>query len=580
MCGLGVAAEKPNIILIFTDDHGWPDIGSAGVYDDLKTPHLDQLAADGVRCTNGYVTAPQCVPSRGGLLAGRDQSRFGLETNGSPLEGFNAEATIGERLQKQGYKTGQIGKWHLGPASEIGTHGFDEVYNKNSARPAFATYQLDGSDREPGPDDSDLYHLDACTEAALAFLDRHGEDPFFLYLAYRAPHVPLDAPEKYLSRFPGKMPERRRQALAMISAMDDGIGRIRERLEEKDLTKETLIFFIGDNGAPLKIHKIDAPGGGPGWDGSLNEPMNGEKGMLSEGGIRVPFLVAWPGMIPGGQVYDEPVISLDVAATVVALSGLEEDPLLDGINLVPYLSGKVSGSPHEALFFRWSSQSAIRMGDWKYLRGGSREYLFNLAEDSGESENLFTKMPEKAAELRSRLEAWTQELDPPGFIGTEMPSTWERYFDHYLDGKEVSKESVSKLNEPSNVEGWIARNSKIKVDQGVLQLLDPDGEKRLRPFLANSKLKLAGPLRVSVVMERPPVGKLLTSWRLEGQEDFGEEQVILEAVENAPRTFTGVIPVSETVIHLRLLFPNGNASINEIRLADTEGKILQQWTFQ
>ncbi|MEM9018215.1 MAG: sulfatase-like hydrolase/transferase, partial [Verrucomicrobiota bacterium] len=351
---LASGGEKPNFIVIFTDDHGWPDIGSAGVYEDLVTPHLDQLAEDGVRCTNGYVTAPQCVPSRGGLLIGRDQSRFGLETNASSLEGFNAETTIAERLQGVGYATGQIGKWHLGPASEITNHGFDDVFAKNSARPAFATYRLDGSDREPGLDETPLYHLGACTEAALAFLERHHETPFFLYLAYRAPHVPLDAPEKYLSRFPGEMPERRRQALAMISAMDDGVGRIREALSEKGLVERTLIFFIGDNGAPLKIHKIDAPGGGPGWDGSLNAPMNGEKGMLSEGGIRVPYLVAWPGVIPSGQVYDAPVTSLDVAATAASQAGIEEAEL-DGVDLAPFFVEGEENRPHRALFWRWST---------------------------------------------------------------------------------------------------------------------------------------------------------------------------------------------------------------------------------
>ncbi len=170
-----------------TDDHGWPDIGAVGIYDDLKTPHIDQLAADGVRCTSGYVTAPQCVPSRGGLLAGRDQSRFGLETNGSSLDGFNAEQIIAERLKNAGYATGQIGKWHLGPVQEISNHGFDDVFAKNSNRPGFANYGIDGSDQAPGKEGTKMYHLDACSAAATAFIDRHAEESFFLYLAYRAP---------------------------------------------------------------------------------------------------------------------------------------------------------------------------------------------------------------------------------------------------------------------------------------------------------------------------------------------------------------------------------------------------------
>ena len=571
---------KPNIILFFTDDHGWPDIGAAGVYDDLKTPHIDQLVADGVRCTNGYVTAPQCVPSRGGLLTGRDQSRFGLETNGETLDGFNAEVKIGQRLQKAGYKTGQTGKWHLGPGPEIASHGFDEVYYKNSARPAWATFNLDGSDREPGYDESGVYHLDACSQAATAFIDRHGDNPFFLYVAYRAPHVPLDAPEKYLSRFPGKMPERRRQALAMISAMDDGIGLVREKLAEKGLTEKTLIFFIGDNGAPLKIHKLDAPGGGPGWDGSLNEPMNGEKGMLAEGGIRVPFVAAWPGTIPSGQVYNEPVISMDVAATAVALAGLPHDEKLDGVNLIAYLRGEAEGAPHEALFWRWSSQSAIRVGDWKFLRGGSREYLFDIVKDPGESESLLAVHPEKATELRSRLLEWTNELSPPGFIGKMMPETWEKYFDHYLDGKPVSLKDTAKLEQPENIQGWIARNSSIKVDKGILKLLDPDGEKRLAPFIANNQLSFDGPFNVSVELAKPVSGGLSVASRENSEKDFSKGKIPLKSSPEEPLRFSGLVPTTATVIHLRVLFPNGNAEIKSIQVSDPEGEILKRWKFQ
>lgn len=575
-----MAADKPNIVLFFTDDHGWPDIGAAGIYDDLKTPYIDQLVADGVNCTNGYVTAPQCVPSRGGLLTGRDQSRFGLETNGETLEGFNAEVKIGQRLQQVGYKTLQTGKWHLGPGPEIATHGFDEVYNKNSGRPAWATFNLDGSDREPGHDASDLYHLDACTRAATTFIDRHGDNPFFLYIAYRAPHVPLDAPEKYLSRFPGKMPERRRQALAMIAAMDDGVGLVREKLEEKGLTEKTLIFFIGDNGAPLKIHKIDAPGGGPGWDGSLNEPMNGEKGMLSEGGIRVPFVAAWPGTIPGGQVYDEPVISMDVAATAVALAGLPFDEKLDGTNLVPYLSGEKDGSPHEALFWRWSSQSAIREGDWKFLRGGSREYLFDIVKDPGESENLMKAHPGKADALRARLLSWTNELNPPGFIGGEMPVVWENYFDHYLDGRPVSKKEVANLSQPEAIQGWIARNSVIKEGKKGLRLLDPDGEKKLSPFIANNQINVNGPFQVSVELVDPLHEQLAVTWRESGEKDFGGAKAVLTADGDEPRLLSGFVSTTEKVIHLRVLFPNGNAEIRSIQMSDRDGKVLEQWKFQ
>lgn len=572
-----IAADTPNLILIYTDDHGWPDIGAAGIYGDLKTPHLDQLAADGVRCTNGYVTAPQCVPSRGGLLAGRDQSKFGLETNGSSLEGFNAEVTIAERLQKAGYATGQIGKWHLGPPPEIPTHGFDDVFAKNSGAPAFATFRLDGSDREPGMDDTKMYHLDACSLAATAFIDRHAENPFFLYLAYRAPHVPLDAPEKYLKRFPGKMPERRRQALAMISAMDDGVGAIRKKLEEKKLTERTLLFFIGDNGAPLKIHKLDAPGGGPGWDGSLNEPMNGEKGMLSEGGIRVPFLAAWPGRIPAGQVYDKPVISLDVAATAADLAGLPNDDTRDGVNLVPYWSGEKEGAPHEVLYWRWASQSAVREGKWKFLRGGSREYLFDMAGDPEEKKNLLAGHPEIANRLRKRLSDWTQELEPPGFQGENMPEVWNQYYDHYLDGKPVSPAATKKIKEET-IDGWLIRNGQLRKRGGALHLIDSNGKQRFAPFIANSRIAVKGPVEVRIEMADTPSGDVSVQWREEDQKDFVAGQDLLLSGQGDLRK--GVLDTPAKIVHLRVRFEDvTNIAIKAIRLQRENGKVLQEWDF-
>jgi arylsulfatase A-like enzyme len=439
------AAPKPNVILIYTDDHGWPDLGVTGLYQDLKTPHLDALAAAGVRCTNGYSSAPQCVPSRGGLLTSRYQNRFGLESNPDSLDGFNREQTVAERLSEAGYVTGQIGKWHLGRTKDIPEHGFQHVYAKHANHSHMANFTIDGKSipmqavKDPG------YHLDACSTAAVSFITRFAKKPFFLYLAYRAPHVPLDAPKKYLDRFPGQMPERRRQALAMISAMDDGVGRIVAQLRNSGIEERTLIFFIGDNGAPLKIHKLDAPGGGPGWDGSLNAPMNGEKGMLTEGGIRVPFLACWKGTFPPGQVYEHPVIALDATASALALAGLSSDDL-DGVNLVPHLSGQVHTAPHEALYWRWLSQSAIRKGQWKLLRFDGREYLFDLQKDPGETNNLFAKRPEMAASLRADLTHWANTLTKPGLEAVKsegMKKQGEIYFSWYLDGKrEVESPSI------------------------------------------------------------------------------------------------------------------------------------------
>ena len=434
---------KPNVIVIFTDDHGYSDLSCQGVYDDVKTPHIDKLAEGGVRMTDGYASAPQCVPSRGGLISGQYQNRFGLESNPEAqdptvMRRFGDLTTVAERMRQAGYATGMAGKWHLGPHPDIADHGFDKVFFKNSNAAGFWNMDLDGKDLEPIEQNGGGYHLDLIADFACAFIDRHKDQPFYFYLAPRAPHVPLDAPPHYLERFPGEMPERRRQALAMLSAVDDGVGRIMTTLREHQLEENTLIFLVGDNGAPLKIHKLDAPGGGPGWDGSLNDPLNGEKGMLAEGGIRTPFVAYWKGTIPGGQIYRHPVISIDTTATAVALAGLPDDPRLDGVNLLPYLTGAKSGAPHETLYWRWLNQSAIRQGDWKFLRGANREYLFNLKADVGETNNLIAEHPEKADALKGELAAWAAGLIPPGLDAMDTPGmnkAGSQFFDWYLDGK-------------------------------------------------------------------------------------------------------------------------------------------------
>lgn len=577
---LCAAAKKPNIIVIYTDDHGWPDIGVAGINDDLQTPNLDRLAKDGVYATSGYSTAPQCVPSRAGLLIGKSQNRFGVESNGNSLEGFNSELTIAERLKKAGYATGQIGKWHLGPSNEIPKHGFDDVYSKNANRPCHANYTLDGKSVPMQMVNDKLYHLDACSEAARVFIERHRDEPFFLYLAYRAPHVPLDAPKKYLNRFPGKMPERRRQALAMIAAMDDGVGLIRKTLAKHELAENTLIFYIGDNGAPLKIHQLDAPGGGPGWDGSLNKPMNGEKGMLSEGGMRVPYVVAWPGRIPGGQIYDHPVISLDVAATAVAMAGQPTDPSLDGVNLIPYLSGEAQGAPHETLQWRWVAQAAIREGKWKYLKGGKREYLFDLENDREELSNLLASEPKIANRLRARLVAWAADMKPAGLATKGMSEVWENYYDFYLDGKPAPALRAKFQPNPdsSDTQGWFSRSAKLRLRNHALQILPARNQ---NPTLIISKLKLKGPLKAKVELSQSKPGKVGFAWRLSGQKDFPKEQLVAMDTKVVPdwQTHEIEIPAVGTVIHLRLLLPPGESAIRSIRLSGTKGGNTKSWRF-
>ena len=489
--------SQPNVIVIFTDDHGYTDLSCQEIRQDIRTPNIDSLATGGIRMASGYVTAPQCVPSRAGLISGKYQNRFGVESNGVALDGFNLQQTLARRLKQAGYATGMTGKWHLGEPDEIVNHGFDDVYYKNSNQPGWSNFSLDGEDRIPGKEDAQGYHLDICSDAACAFIRRHKDQPFFFYCAYRAPHVPLDAPKKYLDRFPGPMPERRRQCLAMMSAVDDGVGKILATLRQYQLEENTLIFFMGDNGAPLKIYKLDEPGSGAGWDGSLNDPLNGEKGMLSEGGIRVPFAVYWKGKFASGQTYDHPVISLDVAATACALAGLPDDPTLDGVNLVPFLTGENKSPPHETLYWRWIAQSAVREGKWKYLRGGKREYLFDLESDKEEKHNLISSEPEIADRLRSKLVAWSEELQPPGVETKAMSTTWEDYYDFYLDGKPAPKQRAKFLPEAPATEnqndqalqGWTLRNGSVVAKVGRIEIQSNSGAKQ-GSFLANSKLEI------------------------------------------------------------------------------------------
>lgn len=573
------ADERPNIIVFYTDDHGYADLSCQGVFDDIRTPNVDRLAKSGVRVLHGYSTAPQCVPSRAGLLVGKFQSRFGVESNRMPLDGFNRELTIAERLQDVGYITGQFGKWHLGAGPEITRHGFKYVYNQNSQAPFVANITTSGEDRPMGRMKPDMYHVDGCSHAAAAIIDRHKNDPFFLYVAYRAPHVPLDAPRKYLKRFPGDMPERRRQALAMLSAVDDGVGLVMDTLAKHGLAKKTLVFYIGDNGAPLKIHKLDAPGGGPGWDGSLNDPLNGEKGMLSEGGMHVPFVVSLPGKIPGGQEYPHPVSALDVAATAAELAGIEtQEGEFDGVNLIPFLSGQVETAPHKALMWRWVSQSAIREGDWKLLRGGNREYLYNLESDLEEKNNVADKYPEVADRLRRALTTWSQELSPPGLATSGQSAVWNEYYDFYLEGKPAKppapvSQRERKTNPESTVGSWLVRGGTLDLTEGVMRLV-PEGK---NPALIRNGLQLSGPVTVKMTIKSPGDKPIRLDWRNQNEKTFlAENQISIPIEESSEwQTLSVEIPSVNDVVHVRFNLPAVSIQFKSLELSPSKGKSIR-----
>ncbi len=562
-----VAHAQPNIILFYTDDHGHADLGIHGVMKDIKTPNLDALARSGVVATNGYSTAPQCVPSRGGLMTGKFQGRFNLDNNGSALDGFNRQTTLATRLQNAGYVTAQFGKWHLGPQPAITRHGFKHVFSQHGAQKFAANITLDGKDRPMSDLAPEAYHLDGCSRAAASIIERYKDQPFFLYVAFRGPHTPLDAPQSYMDRFPGEMPERRRAALAMLSAIDDGVGLITSTLKKHGLTGKTLIFFIGDNGAPLKIHKVDSPlkGDPGGWDGSLNTPLNGEKGMLAEGGMSTPYLIAWPGTIPGGQTYEHPVSALDVAATAAAITKVQvKRGDLDGVNLLPHLTGETKAAPHDALYWRWSAQSAIREGNWKLLRGGEREYLYDLATDREEKHNLAAKHPEIATRLRAKLKTWADELNPPGMALGPMAAVWNDYFDHYLEGKTVAPRVEKMKTSAAETRGWEARNGTFTAKDGVLTLTPEKSGKAV--FLTRAQLKLPGPVAAKLTLQTDASGPAAIAWRMDGDKDFLPANRVAFEIKASPdwQTHELTLPVSGRVIHLRVHLPTGSARIREI----------------
>ena len=302
-----------------------------------------------------------------------------------------------------------------------------------------ANYTLAGNSILPRNIRDEGFRVDVISDAAVTFIERHKADPFFMYVPYYAPHVPLEATQEYLNLFPGPMPERRRYALAMLAAVDAGVGRIVRKLEGYGIDDDTLIVFIGDNGAALNLTKKDilpvsaqtTPSGGSVWDGSLNDPWIGEKGMLSEGGIRVPFLMRWKNHLPEGLVYQEPVISIDASATAAAIAGLSTGDL-DGINLVPYLKDQAL-KPKRALYWRFMQQSAVRLGKWKYLRTADEgEYLFDLSTDNHEKINLLTQHPAIAKTMHTQLSDWSTTLKTPGLASGLLIGSDKYWYDFYF----------------------------------------------------------------------------------------------------------------------------------------------------
>ncbi|MEY4483563.1 MAG: hypothetical protein RL693_1015 [Verrucomicrobiota bacterium] len=447
------AEHRPNIVFIVADDLGYGEPGCYGGKD-IPTPNIDALASGGVRFTNGYVTAPFCAASRAALLTGRYQTRFGFEFN--PIGAKNAapgiglpvkEKTVADRLRDAGYATALVGKWHLGGTAEFQPQrrGFDEFFgflheghfyvpspwtgvttwlrrktlpdgNKGrwtspdgrivwSTHLGYNEHEYDSDNpllRSSQPVDEKSNLTDAFTREACDFIGRHKTQPFFLYLAYNAVHSPMQGTDEYMATFAHIEDIQRRIFAAMLAHLDDSIGRVHAALRENGLDENTLIVFLSDNGGPTKELT------------SSNVPLRGGKGELWEGGIRVPLIISWQKHVQAGRVIDAPIASIDATASALDLAGIKPDQgKLDGVSLIPLLTGKSVEVPDRTLFWRVGMKNALRRGDWKLIRDGEDWQLFDLLHDIGESTNLASKEPDRVREMSTLWDKWNAEQIEP-----------------------------------------------------------------------------------------------------------------------------------------------------------------------
>ena len=407
--------RPPNVVIIVSDDAGYADFSLNGSAH-FPTPHIDSIAKNGVRFSQGYVSASVCSPSRAGLLTGRYQQRFGhhlnippkySETNGLPVE----ESTLADALKAQGYRTIALGKWHLGYAPNFHplSRGFDEYYGFLQGARSYLALKKGTRlnqllrDREPIPEEFD-YMTDSLGEEAAAYIDTHAKAPFFMYLCFNAVHTPLHATKEKLGKASPDLSEKRKKLAAMTMSLDDAVGNVLAALNRNEITDDTIVVFINDNGGQTR-------------SGCLNAPLRGRKGQPYEGGIRVPFVAQWPGHWPAGMVYDHPVSALDLFPTALSAAGgdasAQEKPL-DGVDLGPYLVSKEDALPHKTLFWQRRDNFAVRDGDWKLVqeKGGALE-LYDIAQDPSESKNLAAENPEVVARLKGLYEAWKATHEEP-----------------------------------------------------------------------------------------------------------------------------------------------------------------------
>ena len=405
--------EQPNFIIILADDLGYGDVGFTGSTQ-IKTPHIDALAASGVTFSQGYVSAPVCGPSRAGLMTGRNQVNFGFDNNpivslpqfdenfvGVPV----SEKTMADRLSELGYVNGLIGKWHLGEAEHFHPlkRGFHEFWGYLGGGHNYFSKKANGQPypnkilcnyKAPQPI---TYITDDKGDECVDFIRRHKDEPFFLYASFNAPHAPMQATEDDLKLYAHVQNEKRRAYCAMVHRLDLNVGRIMRELKAQKIDQNTVVVFFSDNGGPCANNA------------SLNAPLRGAKGILLEGGIRVPFVMSWPKKLAAGTVYDDPISSLDLTPTFVELAGgtIPAMDKLDGVNLIPYLKSEAAGRPHDEMMWRFTISAGIREGDWKLVRLPDRlPQLYDVKVDLAEQNDVADQNRERVKRMLKRLGDW------------------------------------------------------------------------------------------------------------------------------------------------------------------------------
>jgi arylsulfatase A-like enzyme len=424
-------SEKPNVIVFLADDLGCHDLGCLGAAD-LKTPHIDAIASSGARFTNWYAQAPVCAPSRAALMTGRYPIRAGVPANGQELA--PSEQTIASTLKPQGYATGLFGKWHLGSSPDTcpNAHGFDRFVGFHSGcidyfshryywgEPRSVNYHDLWRDRTEIFEDGS-YFAELITREARSFINENHSRPFFLYMPFNGVHYPMHAPHRYVERFP-KLDRERQMYAAMLSAVDDGVGEVMALVRKLGLTDNTLVIFSADNGATREkragLNQEPAKAGN-------NHPFRGNKFSAFDGGMHVPAVMSWPGLIPAGQLIREIGCHVDLLPTIARIAGasVPAGRKLDGVDMLPLATSKAK-STHDAIFWSSTGQLAVRRGQWKLVQDG-REYdgvsneplqgddalfLSNLEDDPGERRNRRHDEPALADELSTLAHRWLDEV--------------------------------------------------------------------------------------------------------------------------------------------------------------------------